>query len=196
MRLSWLHGRRRKQRRICFDLQNLPSVWARAGMRGTRGGNVDNGRMDSVIKEKVLAVARCARDRNESLAWFRVTVGLFYLAGLMTPETIDFKQVDRAFNRFIYQSIGKGHSIASVLQFMSGEKVVAVVDSPRFIAVFGEVCPEVPVDTIGFLLSLNLGVAKSISRLDIAGPLLDWIERPKVAAPEIEPGDPAAPGVL
>jgi hypothetical protein len=165
-------------------------------MAGTRGGNVDNGRMDSVIKEKVLAVARCARDRDESLAWFRVAVGLYYLAGLMTPETIDFKRVDRAFNRFIYQSIGKGHSIASVLQFMSGEKVVAVVDSPRFVAVFGEVCPEVPVDTIGFLLSLNLGVAKTISNLDIAGPVLDWIERKKDGAQEVQPGDPATPGVL
>jgi hypothetical protein len=152
--------------------------------------------MDSVIKEKVLAVARRARDRDESLAWFRVTLGLYYLAGLMTPETIDFKKVDRAFNRFIYQSIGKGHSIASVLQFMSGEKVVAVVDSPRFLDTFGELCPEVPVDTIGFLLSLNLGVAKSISRLDIGGPVLDWIERRKEAADAGQPGDPAAPSVL
>jgi hypothetical protein len=152
--------------------------------------------MDSVVKEKVLAVARCARDRNESLAWFRVTVGLFYLAGLMTPETIDFKQVDRAFNRFIYQSIGKGHSIASVLQFMSGEKVVAVVDSPRFCAVFAEHCPEVPIDTIGFLLSLNLGVAKALSKLDIGGPVLDWIERRKEAADANQPGDPAAPAGL
>jgi hypothetical protein len=152
--------------------------------------------MDNVIKEKVLAVARGGRDRDESLAWFRVTVGLYYLAGLMTPEQIDFKRVDRAFNRFIYQSIGKGHSIASVLQFMSGEKVVAVVDSPRFIAAFADVCPEVPVDTIGFLLSLNLGVAKQISGLDIGGPVLDWIERRKAAAEAVEPGDPAAPAVL
>jgi hypothetical protein len=141
-----------------------------------RAGNVDNGRMDSVIQEKVLAVARAARGRTESLAWFRVSLGLYYLAGLMTPETIDFKQVDREFNRFIYHSIGKGHSIASVLQFMSGAKVVEVVASPRFIAVFSEHCPEVPVDTIGFLLSLNLSVAKSISKLDIGGALLDWIE--------------------
>ena len=156
-------------------------------------GNVDNGRMDSVIQEKVLMVARAARNREESLAWFRVTLGLHYLAGLMTPDTIDFKVVDRAYNRFIYQSIGRGHSIASVLQFMSGEKVVAVVDSPRFIAVFAEHCPEVPVDTIGFLLSLNLGVAKSISKIDIGGPVLDWIEHQKEAA---QASDPAAPGAL
>jgi hypothetical protein len=156
-------------------------------------GNVDNGRMDSVIQEKVLMVARAGRNREESLAWFRVTLGLHYLAGLMTPDTIDLKVVDRAYNKFIYQSIGRGHSIASVLQFMSGEKVVAVVDSPRFTAVFAEHCPEVPVDTIGFLLSLNLGVAKSISKIDIGGPVLDWIERQKETA---QAGDPALPGAL
>ena len=153
--------------------------------------------MDSVIQEKILAVARAARNREESLAWFRVALGLYYLRGLMTPDAIDFKQVDRAYNRFIYQSIGKGHSIASALQFMSGEKVVAVVDSPRFIGVFAEHCPEVPVATIGFLLSLNLGVAKNISKLDIGGPVLDWIERQKEAAqPPVHGGDPAVAGTL
>lgn len=149
--------------------------------------------MDTVIKEKVLTVARSARGRAESLDWFRVTLGLYYLAGLMTPDEIDFKAVDRDFNRFIYQSIGKGHSIASVLQFMSGAKVVPVVASERFTAVFGAQCPEVPVDTIGFLLSLNLGVAKTISKIDIGGPLLDWIERQKEP---VQGGDPAAPAAL
>lgn len=149
--------------------------------------------MNSVIQEKILAVARAARNRDESLAWFRVCVGLYYLAGLMTPEPIDFKQVDGEFNRFIYRAIGKGHSIASALQFMSGAKVVAVVDSARFIAVFAEHCPEVPVDTIGFLLSLNLGVAKTISKLDIGGPVQDWIERRKDA---VQRGDPAEPAAL
>jgi hypothetical protein len=164
-------------------------------------GNVDNVRMDTVIQEKVLAVARAARNREESVAWFRVALGLYYLAGLMTSDTIDFKQVDRDYNRFIYQSLGGGHSIASALQFMSGEKVVAVVDSPRFVGVFAEHCPEVPVDTIGFLLSLNLGVAKDISKLDIGGPVLDWIERQKASAkpaenPAVQGGDPAASGAL
>ena len=135
--------------------------------------------MDSVIKEKVLAVARHGGTAAESAAWFRVALGLYYLAGLMTPETIDFKKIDRDFNRFIYHSIGKGHSITSVLQFMSGEKVVSVVDSKRFLAAFTKHCVEVPVDTIPFLLSLNLGVAKNISGIDIGGPVLDWIERQK-----------------
>lgn len=149
--------------------------------------------MDTSIQERVLQVARAARNRDESLAWFRVAVGLHYLAALVRPEAIDFKVVDKAYNKFIYQAIGKGHSIASALQFMSGAKVVAVVDSPRFIAVFAEACPEVPIDTIGFLLSLNLGVAKAISKLDIGGPVLEWIEKQNLAA---QPGDPALPGIL
>ncbi|MDL2355399.1 MAG: hypothetical protein QFF03_09090 [Pseudomonadota bacterium] len=152
--------------------------------------------MNSVIQENVLAVARAARGRAESLAWFRVTLGLYYLAGLMTPDTIDFKVVDRAYNRFIYQAIGRGHSIASVLQFMSGAKVVAVVDSARFTAVFAAHCPEVPVDTIGFLLSLNLGVAKTISKIDIGGPVLDWIERQQARTQDGGTAPSAAAAVL
>jgi hypothetical protein len=135
--------------------------------------------MDIIPKDKILLVAREGRTAEESSAWFRVALGLVYLAMLIKPETIDFKKVDKDFNRFIYHSLGKGHSITSVLQFMSGEKVVPVVDSARFLAVFEEHCTEVPVDTIAFLLSLNLGVAKKISGIDIAGPVLDWIERKK-----------------
>ncbi|MES2152943.1 MAG: hypothetical protein V4508_24460 [Pseudomonadota bacterium] len=149
--------------------------------------------MDSRIKENVLAMAQMGRTRAEGVAYFRVALGLYYLAGLMTPETIDFKRVDRDFNRFIYQGLGKGHSITSVLQFMSGEKVVPVIESRRFLDGFGAHCAEVPVDTIPFLLSLNLGVAKNISGIDIGGPVLDWIERQK-GAPEA-PGQ-GAPEVL
>ena len=149
--------------------------------------------MDSVVKANILAVTRCGHGAAESVAWFRVALGLHYLAALMTPDTIDFKQVDRDFNRFIYQSIGKGHSITSVLQFMSGEKVVSVVDSARFRAAFAEHCPQVPSDTIAFLLSLNLGVAKNISKVDIGGALLDWIERQPTPRPRDEDGAPAVP---
>lgn len=179
--------------RLTFDRENPATVLLRAGLVAGAGGNGHNGGMDTVTQEKVLALARAGRSREESLAWFRVGVGLYYLAGLMTSEPIDFKQVDGEYNRFIYRANGKGHSIASVLQFMSGAKVVAVVDSPRFNAVFAEHCPDVPVDTIGFLLSLNLGVAKDISKLDIGGPVLDWIERQKERA---QGGDPAAPAPL
>ena len=152
--------------------------------------------MDDVVKQQILALTRCGHGAAESTAWFRVALGLYYLSGLMTPETIDFKKVDRDFNRFIYQSIGKGHSITSVLQFMSGEKVVPVVDSPRFRAAFAEHCPEVPTDSIAFLLSLNLGVAKNISKVDIGGALLDWIERQPSPVPRAEPGAPPAAEVL
>jgi hypothetical protein len=133
--------------------------------------------MDTAIKDKVLAVTRLGRTREESTDWFRVALGLYYLASLMTNGSIDFKQVDREYNRFIYHVIGGGHSITSVLQFMSGQKVMPVVQSPRFMAAFGEYCNDVPADTIPFLLSLNLGVAKDISGLEVDGVLHDWIER-------------------
>lgn len=137
--------------------------------------------MDTAIKENVLAVTRAGRTRIEATDWFRVALGLHYLAGLMTKEAIDFRQVDGEYNRFIYQTIGQGHSITSVLQFMSGEKVMPVVQSARFMAAFGEHCPQVPPDSIPFLLSLNLGVAKNISGIEAAGPLHDWIEARKAA---------------
>lgn len=135
--------------------------------------------MDTVIKEKVLMVTKLGRTRAESTDWFRVALGLYYLRGLMTTETIDFKKVDREYNRFIYHTIGGGHSITSVLQYMSGEKVLPVIQCGRFIAAFGEHCPDVPPDTIPFLLSLNLGVAKNISGLEVTGPLHEWLEQRK-----------------
>jgi hypothetical protein len=138
--------------------------------------------MDSLIKDNVLAVTRCGQSAVEATGFFRVALGLYYLAGLMTPETLDFKKIDRDFNRFIYHSIGKGHSITSVLQFMSGEKVMAVIESRRFLDAFAEYCPQVPLEMIPFLLSLNLGVAKNISGIDVDGPVADWIERQKPAA--------------
>ncbi len=139
--------------------------------------------MDTIPKEKLLAIASLGRTADESSAWFRVALGLLYLAGLIKPETIDFTKTDKQFNRFLYHVLGKGHSITSVLQFMSGEKVVPVVESPRFLAALETLSAEVPVDTIPFLLSMNLGVAKKISGIDIAGPVLDWIERQKGADP-------------
>jgi hypothetical protein len=144
--------------------------------------------MDTIIKDKILAVTRQGRTRPEATDWFRVATGLYYLAGLMTKEAIDFVRVDREYNRFIYQSIGGGHTITSVLQFMSGEKVLATLQSARFMAVFGESCTEVPVDSIPFLLELNLGVAKNISKLEVAGPVHDWLQRHRNAA-ESQPGE-------
>jgi hypothetical protein len=133
--------------------------------------------MDTIIEDKILAVTRQGRTRAEATDWFRVATGLYYLAGLMTKEAIDFAKVDRDYNRFIYRSIGGGHTVTSILQFMSGEKVLPTLQSARFMAVFAEACPEVPADSIPFLLELNLGVAKNISKLEVAGPVHDWLQR-------------------
>ncbi|MRX09715.1 hypothetical protein GJ697_17910 [Pseudoduganella sp. FT25W] len=133
--------------------------------------------MNPQLKEKILAVMQQGVDRDESTGFFRVALGLYYLSGLMTEEKVDFKLLDRDFNRFIYQTIGKGHSITSILQYMSGEKVVPVVESKRFLKAFGDCCTEVPLENIPFLLGLNLGVAKDISKIDVRGPVADYIER-------------------
>jgi hypothetical protein len=133
--------------------------------------------MDERIKTNVLTMARLGRDRREATGFFRVALGLYYLAGLMTEEPLDFAAIDRDFNRFIYHSLGRGHTITSVLQYMSGEKVLAVVESTRFQDAFRQHCPEVPYDMVPFLLSLNLGVAKNLSGLPATGPVADWIAR-------------------
>jgi hypothetical protein len=65
---------------------------------------------------------------------------------------------------------------------MSGEKVLKVLESPRFLDALTTHCPDIPVDTIPFLLSLNLGVAKDISGLEAFGPVADWIEKQKLLA--------------
>lgn len=135
--------------------------------------------INPVIKDKILAVTRQGRTREEAIDWFRVAAGLYYLAGLMTRETIDFKHLDREYNRFIYQSIGAGHTITSILQFMSGKKVLPVLESQRFMDAFAEHCTEVPPDSIAFLVELNLGVAKDISKIEVAGPVHDWLQRRK-----------------
>jgi hypothetical protein len=152
---------------------------------------MDNGRMNKLIQDNLLALMREGRSRAESLDWFRVALGLVYLAGLMTQEAIDFKRVDRAFNRFIYHTLGKGHAITSVLQYMSGARVMPTVESERFMDAFRRHCPEVPVESIPFLLELNLGVAKNISGLDAGGVLADWIARKKLQVAAAGPGAPA-----
>ncbi len=100
--------------------------------------------MDAATQDKLLTLMREGRSRAESTDWFRVGLGLVYLAGLMTKDEIDFKAVDREFNRFIYHTLGNGHTITSVLQFMSGEKVMPTVDSSRFLDAFARHCPGVP----------------------------------------------------
>lgn len=159
-------------------------------MRRKPGQSMDNGCMDSITQEKLLILMREGRSRAESTDWFRVALGLVYLAGLMTKEAIDFKTVDREFNRFIYHTLGKGHTITSVLQFMSGAKVMPTVESARFLDAFQRHCPGVPLVSVPFLMELNLGVAKNISGLEPEGPLVGWIARKKKEqeAPKAEAG--------
>lgn len=135
--------------------------------------------MDAATQDKLVILMREGRSRIESTDWFRVALGLVYLAGLMTKDTIDFKTVDREFNRFIYHILGRGHTITSVLQFMSGVKVMPTVQCSRFLDAFARHCPGVPLVSIPFLLELNLGVAKNISGIEPEGPLADWIAREK-----------------
>ncbi|WP_338770659.1 hypothetical protein [Massilia sp. METH4] len=140
----------------------------------------ENSKLDTALQEKILTVTRCGLTARESTDFFRLSLGLCYLATLMTKETLDFKKLDKAFNRFIYRSLGPGHSITSILQWMSGEDVVATLDSTRFNRAFGEYVPHVPLESIPFLLGLNLGVAKDFSGLDVRGPVADWIERQRI----------------
>ena len=137
-------------------------------------------KLDAEVQEKILTVTRCGLDVKESTGFFRTAIGLYYLASLMTKEQLDFKALDKAFNRFVYRSIGSGHSMTSILQFMSGAKVVETLESPRFMRAMADHLPEVPVDSIPFLLGLNLGVAKDISKIDVRGPVADWLEKQRI----------------
>lgn len=135
--------------------------------------------IDQATQDKVMAVGRAGMTSPEAIGFFRVSLGLYYLAGLMTKEALDFKKIDAQYNRFIYHTLGGGHSISSLLQYMSGVKVLKVLESPRFLAAFARHCTDIPVDSIHFLISLNLGVAKNLSGLDAVGPVVDWIEKEK-----------------
>jgi hypothetical protein len=137
-------------------------------------------KLDNALQEQLLAVTRCGLTAKEATGFFRLALGLCYLATLMTKETLDFKKLDKEFNRFIYRSIGPGHSITSILQWMSGEGVVQVLDSKRFLRAFTENCPHIVPESIPFLLGLNLGVAKDFSGLDVRGPVADWIEKQRI----------------
>jgi hypothetical protein len=140
----------------------------------------EHSKLDAPLQEKILTVTRCGLSAAEATDFFRLALGLCYLATLMTKETLDFKKLDKAFNRFIYRSIGPGHSITSILQWMSGEGVVATLESKRFVRAFGEYLPHVPVESIPFQLGLNLGVANDFSGLDVRGTVADWIERQRI----------------
>ncbi len=140
--------------------------------------------MDKLLRDKILAVTRRGVSRDVANDYFRVALGLMYLDGIMTEEEVDFKRLDRRLNRFIYHTLGKGHSITSILQFMSGRDVLPILNSESFMTAFSQYCNEVPLDKIPALLSVNLAVAKQISGLTLDGPVLDWIDQQNTLRPE------------
>jgi hypothetical protein len=135
--------------------------------------------MDKVIstevRERILDIARQGKTSDQATGYFRVALGLYYLDGVMVEEELDFKAIDRNVNKFIYQSIGKGHSITSILQYMSGKEVVKVLESRDFLNLFASRFPEIPMQKIPLLMSVNLKVAKKISGLPNEGAVKDWI---------------------
>lgn len=133
--------------------------------------------LDDAVKEKVLTIMMFGNNRAQSVGYFRVTLGLYYLSKIMVEEELDFKMIDREFNRFIYRTLGGGHSITSVLQYMSSKQVLLVLESAPFISTFLNYFSEVPFRNIPILLSINLSVSKKISGLPSAGPVQDWILR-------------------
>ncbi|WP_338845635.1 hypothetical protein V8J88_18120 [Massilia sp. W12] len=137
--------------------------------------------MEKILRDKILAVTRRGSTRQQALDFFRVALGLVYLDGIMTDEQLDFKKLDGGVNRFIYQSLGPGHSITSILQFMSGAKVLRTLNSQRFMLAFSQYCNEVPLERIPDLLAVNLAVGKQISQLPQDGPVLEWIRQQKGA---------------
>lgn len=132
--------------------------------------------MEKVLRDKILAVTRRGNTRAQAVDFFRVALGLVYLDGIMTDEEVDFKRLDRRLNRFIYQSIGPGHSITSILQFMSGREALPILRSQQFLVAFSQYCNEVPLERLPDLLAVNLAVARQISGLPIDGALHEWIQ--------------------
>lgn len=127
------------------------------------------------VKERILEIARHGKTSEQATGYFRVALGLYYLDGVMVEEELDFKAIDRNINKFIYQSIGKGHSITSILQYMSGKEVVKVLESRDFLNLFASRFTDIPMQKIPLLMSVNLKVAKKISGLSNEGPVKDWI---------------------
>jgi hypothetical protein len=131
--------------------------------------------LDDYAQQRILRIAKIGNNTRQALGYFRLAVGLFYLSEIMVDKEIDFDTLHKHYNRFITDSIGVGHSITSVLQFMSGEKVMAVVHSERFMHAFMDNF-GVPFHHIPLMLLVNLEVSKKISKLNVNGPLYRWIK--------------------
>lgn len=130
--------------------------------------------LDAIAQQHILTIAKSGNNSKQALGYFRLAIGLFYLSEIMVDKAIDFDTLHGQYNRFIRQSIGAGHSITSVLQFMSGEKVMAVIHSDHFMHVFMDHF-GIPFHHIPLMLLVNLEVSKTISKIRIDGPLHRWI---------------------
>ena len=130
--------------------------------------------LDSTAQQRILTIARSGNNSKQALGYFRLATGLFYLSEIMVDKEIDFESLHVQYNRFISESIGAGHSITSVLQFMSGEKVMAIIHSGRFMHAFMDHF-GIPFHHIPLMLLVNLEVSKKISKISIDGPLHRWI---------------------
>jgi hypothetical protein len=131
--------------------------------------------LDQAVKEKVHTVMMYASNREQAVGFCRTTLGLYYLSKIMVEQELDFKKIDQEFNVFIYRTLGKGHSITSILQYLSSKKVLWVLDSKSFIPTFLNYFSDIPFRNIPLLLSINLSVSKKISGIATAGPVQDWI---------------------
>lgn len=130
--------------------------------------------LDDYAQQRILTIAKTANNSRQALGYFRLAVGLFYLSEIMVDREIDFDSLHRQYNRFISDTIGTGHSITSVLQFMSGEKIMAIIHSERFMNAFMDHF-GIPFHHIPLMLLVNLEVSKKISQIGIDGPLHRWI---------------------
>lgn len=141
--------------------------------------------LDDTAQQRILTVARTGNNSKQALGYFRLAAGLFYLSEIMVDREIDFDALHKQYNRFIGENIGVGHSITSVLQFMSGEKVMAIVHSERFMHAFMDNF-GVPFHHIALMLLVNLEVSKNISKVPMRGPLHRWIleQQERIAQPQ------------
>ncbi len=150
--------------------------------------------LDEPAQQRILSVTRLANNSRQALGYFRLAVGLFYLSEIMVDREIDFELLHRQYNRFIADQIGTGHSITSVLQFMSGEKVMAVIHSERFMHGFMDNF-GIPFHHIPLMLLVNLEVSKKISRISLDGPLHRWIQQQQQRIERHQQALAKAPGV-
>lgn len=144
--------------------------------------------LDDAAKEKVLAVMMYGNNKAQAVGFFRVALGLYYLSRIMVEDELDFKSIDKDFNRFIFQSIGRGHSITSILQYMSSRKALWVLNSNSFLPIFLNYFSDIPFTKINLLLTINLSVSKKISGLETEGPLQEWLLRQTSIALEQQDG--------